>query len=189
MCYKEAYNMSYTLDAFHFSAEKSAKILRQYCKERNVSHSTLAKCTGCSYDTIGNVLSGKIQDLTFERVFKICVVLGVPVEAYMLLMLKDEDITFADDVLLYDPEHGGELHVQGTALPVGGIIPDSVAAVATPGLHDQRTMIPLDVEMYSRDELQAVLDRVTRCHEHHMADMRNHAEMQHEIICKLINKE
>lgn len=121
--------MPQSLDMFHFNPIKLGQILRQLAKDKGISKAVLQKCTGISRDTIGNIFSGETQEVSFEKLFKICFVLETPLAVVKMLLLKDEDIDFADKVLYYDPSDGAVLpatDVDTDQLPV----PDSVVAVA-----------------------------------------------------------
>lgn len=178
--------MSVSLSEFHFSAEKSSKIFQQFRKERNMSQSALEKRTGISYDTVGNILTGKVRDIKLEVAFKFCVALGIPFAVYIQLMLNDEGTDFADEVLLYDPKRDKAFPVGDHDVTASAVVPDSVAAVAT----STPVILPpaSAPDSYTREELTAILDRVAHCHDQHVADMRANAERQQEIICRLIEK-
>lgn len=90
--------MAQNLKNFHFDQDKSGKILNKWAKDAGVSIKTLGDDTGYTFDTINNSLHGKIKDLSLERVFKIATRTGHSVCEYILLMLKDEDIDFADQI-------------------------------------------------------------------------------------------
>ena len=182
--------MPESLKEFHFSAAKSANIIRQYIEERNTTPLKLSNRTGITYDTIGNILSGKVRDIKFEQLFKICVALAIPLEVYEQLMINGEDIDFADEILLYSPRHDEVIPATDKELSVDStIIPESVAAVATPTPSPQGGIASVEVDTYSRDELRAMLDRIGQCHEQHMADMRAQVDRQHNLICRLIDRD
>ena len=90
--------MAQNLKNFHFDQDKSGRILNGWAKDAGVSIKTLGDDTGYTFDTINNSLHGKIKDLSLERVFKIATRTGHSVCEYILLMLKDEDIDFADQI-------------------------------------------------------------------------------------------
>ena len=90
--------MAQNLQNFHFDQDKSGKILNKWAKDSGVSIKTLGDDTGYTFDTINNSLHGKIKDLSLERVFKIATRTGHSVCEYILLMLQDEDIDFADQI-------------------------------------------------------------------------------------------
>ena len=121
--------MACDLVHFHFNPVKTGQIIKQLFLDRGMSMSALAKKTGITYDTLDNVIRGRVQDIKFECLFKICCVLGTPIEVLMLLMMKDEDVDFADQILLYDNR-------QDEAIPATDIdsvpssVPDTVIAVA-----------------------------------------------------------
>ena len=179
--------MTYSLESFHFNPQKSGQIFRQLCKERGITKAALAARSGLSYDTVDNCLKGR-SEITFERVFKFCVVLGLPIEAYMLLLLKDEDIDFADDVLLYDLHNDDVKPISDERVPeVPSAVPDSVvdAASAAVGAAPAPPAIPSG---YSRDEMRALLDRIEHTHAAHVADLREQLARQYQIIRQLIDK-
>ena len=90
--------MSASLKNFHFDPEKSGRILNGWAKESGIGIRALADDTGYTYDTTNNSLHGKIKDLSLERVFKFATRTGHSVCEYILLMLQDEDIDFADQI-------------------------------------------------------------------------------------------
>lgn len=97
--------MAQNLQNFHFDQDKSGKILNKWAKDAGVSIKTLGDDTGYTFDTINNSLHGKIKDLSLERVFKIATRTGHSVCEYILLMLQDEDIDFADQIhVLRNPD-------------------------------------------------------------------------------------
>lgn len=118
-----------TLRSFHFRPVKLGQIIKQMMVERKVSNSLMQKMTDISRDTIENIIYGKIQDIKFEQIFKICCVLEVPVAVIEQLMIKDEDIDFADRIVYYDASSGEVLPsaiVDTAQMPVS----DTVVAVA-----------------------------------------------------------
>ena len=97
--------MAQSLRNFHFDQDKSGRILNGWAKDAGVSIKTLGDDTGYTFDTINNSLHGKIKDLSLERVFKIATRTGHSVCEYILLMLQDEDIDFADQIhVLRNPD-------------------------------------------------------------------------------------
>ena len=121
--------MSYSLRDFHFSPVKLGQILKQLRLDKDISVSYISKRTGITRDTLDNILSGDVRDVKFEQIFKLCCVLEIPIEVLLLLMLKDEDIDFVDQVLLYDNK-------EDEAIPATDIntvpssIPNTVVAAA-----------------------------------------------------------
>lgn len=121
--------MSYTLKDFHFNAVKLGQILKQLRIDKNISIAYISKCTDITRDVLDKIFSGGVRDVKFEQIFKICCVLEIPIEVLMLLMLKDEDIDFADQVLLYDNKE--DEPIPSTAIDtVPSSVPDTVVAVA-----------------------------------------------------------
>lgn len=121
--------MSASLNEFHFNPVKLGQILKQLCKDKGISIAYLHKKTEITRDTIENIMRGAVRDVKFEQIFKFCVVLGIPVEALLLLMLKDEDIDFIDQVLLYDNKEDEAIPASDLD-SVPGFVPDTVVAAA-----------------------------------------------------------
>lgn len=121
--------MSDTLRSFHFNPVKLGQIIKQMMVERKVSNGLMQKMTDISRDTIENIIKGKNQDIKFEQLFKICCVLEIPVAVIEMLMIKDEDIDFAEHIVYYDAVNGEVLpaaDVDAAQMPVS----DTVVAVA-----------------------------------------------------------
>ena len=121
--------MACTLDKFHFNSVKIGQILERFAKERGVGKGTLSRMIGVSRDTLTNIFSGDTQEVSFEKVFKICVALGIPMIAIEKLAVLDEDTDFADRIVMYDTASGDVLpatEVDIKQMPV----PETVAAVA-----------------------------------------------------------
>lgn len=121
--------MSQSLVQFHFNPVKLGQILRQFSVQYGISKTTLHKQTGISRDTITNIFSGDTQEVSFEKLFKLCCVLGVPMVVIEKLMVQDEDIDFADKIVMYDTASGDVLpasEVDIEKMPV----PETVLAAA-----------------------------------------------------------
>lgn len=92
------------LAQFHFSKEKSGRILRQWADESGLTRQELSDITGIPLNTLNNSLYGKVQDLTVDRTFKIATATGHCICEYIQLQLDNESIDFADKVhVLRDP--------------------------------------------------------------------------------------
>lgn len=121
--------MSYALRDFHFNPIKLGQIIKQLCAEKDARPSYVCKQTGITRDTFDNILRGSVHDIKFEQLFKICCVLEIPVAVIEMLMIRDEDIDFADQVVMYDAANNDVLpvsDVDAEQVPV----PDTVVAVA-----------------------------------------------------------
>lgn len=121
--------MPYTLRDFHFNPIKLGQIIKQFCAEKDVRLSYVCKQTGITRDTFDNILRGSVHDIKFEQLFKICCVLEIPVAVIEMLMIRDEDIDFADQVVMYDAANNDVLpvsDVDAEQVPV----PTTVVAVA-----------------------------------------------------------
>lgn len=155
--------MTQPLQSFHFNPIKLGEILRQLAKERDISQSKMASETGLSYDTIGNVYTGKIVKTPFEYVFKICVVLGLPLETIMVIMLKHEDIDFRDRVLLYDTN-------TDESVPVSDVLPSmapstiSEEVLETAIEQSENKFAPVDIPFgyYTKEEVKDMIADATR---------------------------
>lgn len=154
--------MPQSLDAFHFNSLKLGQILHQYCKQKGISHATLQRKTGITRDTLKNIFHGGTQEVSFEKLFKICHVLEVPLSVIEMLMLKDEDIDFADSVLYYDPAKGDILpaaDVDPEQLPVPETVVAAVEAVTAAETPAPQPTPPGTAEHIAF--LQAHIDRLT----------------------------
>ena len=121
--------MPYTLRDFHFNPIKLGQIIKQFCAEKDVRPSYVCKQTGITRATFDNILRGSVHDIKFEQLFKICCVLEIPVAVIEMLMIRDEDIDFADQVVMYDAANNDVLpvsDVDAEQVPV----PTTVVAVA-----------------------------------------------------------
>lgn len=121
--------MSCTLRDFHFNPVKLGQIIKQLCAEKEIKPSYICKCTGITRDTYDNIIRGAVHDVKFEQLFKICCVLEIPVAVIEMLMIRDEDIDFADQVVMYDAANNDVLpvsDVDAEQVPV----PTTVVAVA-----------------------------------------------------------
>lgn len=187
--------MSYSLIDFHFNPRKLGQILKQLCKDRGISKASLASKTGLSYDTVDNIFAGKIQEVSFEKLFKICCVIGVPVEVVMMLMVKDEDIDFVDEILLYSIEANEALPVSDidqsqTLGPVSAAVSAVAEAVAAAEVSPQDVRPSADVPCtgYSREEVSLLLDRIERQHVRHIAELTSCHERTHRVLELLISQ-
>lgn len=120
--------MTYDLIHFHFNPVKTGQIIKQLCNDRGMSMASLAKKTGITYDTMDNIFRGRV-DVKFEQLFKVCCVLGLPIEALLLTMLKDEDVDFRDQILLYDNREDEAIPATNLDV-VPSVVPDTVIAAA-----------------------------------------------------------
>lgn len=182
--------MSYSLVSFHFNPFKLGQVCKQYAKDRGISQAAMAARTGLSYDTVGNIYAGKVQKIPFEYVFKICVVLGIPVEVVMMLMLKDEDIDFADQVLLYNTVEDKTVPVPD-AVPdlIAGPVPDSVAdtaiavAASVTPLEPAASVDPLR-SCYTPDDVHTIIERINAAHAAHVQDLKEQFAKEREASAK-----
>lgn len=192
--------MSHSLVTFHFSALKAGQIIKQYCKIRGISKAALAAKTGISYDTVDNFFQGKVKEVQFERIFKYCVVIGIPIELFMLQMLDGEDIDFSDDVKLYN---NSEDATSAAELPAGALsdaVPDTVAAVASAVMQVTESVSVPHVDdggAYSmREDLHETLARTERHYNEHIADMAESRRLlieQHDkevaVLCQQLERQ
>lgn len=176
--------MIQSLVQFHFNPIKFGQIVKATAKEKGVSQATLASKTGLSYDTVGNIYSGKVQKAPFEHVFKICVVLGTSIEVLMMLMLKDEDIDFLDDVLLYDTRDDTTVSMPETVPTlVAGPVSDNVANAAIAATIAPPAQAEPPAGYYTLEDLNRAVDQANAKHEAviaHMKESRVHLIQQHD---------
>ena len=176
--------MAQSLVQFHFNPIKFGQIVKATAKEKGISQSTLSSNTGLSYDTVGNIYGGKVQKVPFEYVFKICVVLGVPIEVVMMLMLKDEDINFLDDVLLYDTQDDTTVSMPETVPTlVAGTVSDTVANAAIAATITAPAQADPQASYYTLDDLNRAVDQANAKYEAiiaHLKESRAHLIQQHD---------
>lgn len=121
--------MSYTLEQYHYNSIKLGQILLNFCKDRGISKAALSRQTGISRDTLTHIITGDTQEVSFEKLSKICIVLGISLGMLVVLMTADEDIDFRDRIVLYNPSTNAMLpasDLDHESLPV----PETVVAVA-----------------------------------------------------------
>ena len=121
--------MPYSLRDYHFNSIKLGQILKQLRQEKDISAAYISKRTGITRDTLDNIFSGDVRDAKFEQVFKLCCVLEIPMVVLLILMLKDEDIDFMDQVLLYDNKKDESIPATDINT-VPSSVPDTVVAAA-----------------------------------------------------------
>lgn len=183
--------MQKTLLEYHFDPKKSGEILKRWVKDAGMSYAEVADQTGYSQDTINNSLSGKIKELSLERVFKIAVLTGHSVCEYLREMLDGADIAFADriHVLTDKPLHMVK-YTDTIAPSLPAVLPEHHTDDAT---LDRFRRIHGDYAAAIREQTKQQLDTMERQHrEHnstveklhaaHLDDLyKNHAE----VVAKL----
>lgn len=155
--------MSYNLRTFHFNPVKLGQILKLLMQERNVRASHISRATDITRDTIDNILTGKVHDVKFEQLFKFCCVLEVPMTVVESLMIKDEDIDFADQIVYYDTQSGDVLpmsEVSVEQLPVSPAVVAVAEAVAAADKPPEPAPNTKTTDEYIAF-LQAHIDRLT----------------------------
>ena len=155
--------MACTLDKFHFNSVKIGQILERFAKERGVGKGTLSRMIGVSRDTLTNIFSGDTQEVSFEKVFKMCVAFGVPMIAFEKLGVLDEDTDFADKIVMYDTASGDVLpatEVDIEKMPVPETVLAAAEAVAATDNPPAQVQPNKTTEEYI-SFLQAHIDRLT----------------------------
>lgn len=198
--------MPQSLVSYHFNSYKTGQIIKQYAKDRGVSQASMAAKTGLSFDTVGNIYAGKVQKIPFEYLFKFCVVLAIPIEVFMMLMLKDEDIDFEDQVLLYNTIEDKPVPV-ADAVPslIAGAVPDAVVdtavavAAAAPALEAVVAATADSSHTYfTADDVNDAVDKVRKSYEAHISDLKEafaqereaserHCKQLHELAMGMIS--
>lgn len=180
--------MAYSLASFHFNPIKFGQICKQYAKDRGISQASMAANTGLSYDTVVNIYQGKVQKIPFEYVFKMCVVLAIPIEVVMMIMLKDEEIDFLDQVMLYNT-------VEDVVVPVEEAVPTLVPAETPEAVVETAAQVTAAMPVveasvarsdaghnagsYTAEELHTIIGKINDAHNAHLDDLRTaHAREQ-----------
>lgn len=181
-------NKPQTLAEFHFDKEKSGDILRRWVDESGLTRNEIAEKVGMSVHTLNNSLYGKVQDLSIDRTFKISVATGHSVCEYIRLMLKDENIDFADQIhvlrdvdmtlVKYTEAHGQHVPAKPSEPPTDDMLDrfrrvyDTVIAQ----LRDQVQQLK-DSREIMRQQYQQQLETMERQHViHNTAIETHHAE-------------
>lgn len=90
--------MGKSLASFSFDKVKAGLILRRYMEEAGISQRQAAMQLGMTDDMLSNVLRGQNKEISFERVFKICILSGRSLCEFLRDMMAGEDVEFADRV-------------------------------------------------------------------------------------------
>lgn len=130
---------------FHFDAQKSAKILKEWVKESGMPYQRVAEVTGYSYDTINNSLAGRISEISLERVFKIATCTGHSVTEFLAISLQGTDAAFAPDAALITAQN----------VPHTGKEQDAEDGHAVPGVLDRFKALYLRMIDQMRDQHEA----------------------------------
>lgn len=163
----------HNLYSFRFNPIKYGQIIQQLREEAGESTSSLAKRINETYDVVNNLQRGR-GGLSFERAFKLCTALRIPMESFMRLMLKDEDIDFWDDILLYDLSNGKIVPMSDPKVSeVPNAVSDTVATVAS--VAAAIPFEPTSVQT-SKEDTQAQLTRQASLYEAHIADLHAYIE-------------
>lgn len=155
--------MPQSLASYHFNPVKLGQILHQLAKDKGISKACIQRATGIHRDTLANIFHGETQEVSFEKLFKLCYVLEVPVSVVEMLLLKDEDIDFADKVLYHDPSGGSVVpstDVDPSQLPVTETVVAVAEAVAAAETSTPAPTPPVTAEYVAF--LQAHIDHLTR---------------------------
>ena len=177
--------MSHNIVSFHFNPLKCGQIIRQYAKNRGISQEALAARIGISYDTMGNIYAGKVQKIPLEYVFKFCVVLGIPIEVLMMLMLKDENIDFADQVLLYDNADDKTVPVEAVVPSlVAGPVPESVADAAASAPPMEAVHHDAAHTCHIHGDQHALVDILNAAHALHTKDLKEQFDKERETAAR-----
>ena len=163
--------MPYTLQTWHVNPRKLGQILKQYIKESGYTVAHIQHETGISRDTIDNILSGKVQEVTFEKLLKICCSIHIPMTAVKMMLLADEDIDFRDRISIVDVSTGDVLpatDVDPSQLPVPETVKVAAEAVAAaekppeparPGAHTEEYVLFLQQHI---SQLTSLLEMALR---------------------------
>jgi DNA-binding Xre family transcriptional regulator len=155
--------MPCTLRDFHFNPIKLGQIIKQLCVEKDIRPSYMCKLTGITRDTFDNILRGSVHDVKFEQLFKICCVLEVPVAVIEMLMIRDEDIDFEDQVVMYDAANNdvmpvSDVDAEQVPVPTAVVaVAEAVAAAENPPLSAPHTRTADEYIAF----LQAHIERLT----------------------------
>jgi transcriptional regulator with XRE-family HTH domain len=165
--------MAFTLATYQFNMLKAGAIILQLKKTKGCTFDDMEEGTGISTDTLKNLTKGRGQ-LTLERAFKICAYFGIPILAFVALMVEGDNIDFAHLILTYNPATSTTAPITDEQVtPIQDTIPDQVAEAAlsvpdAPPVHHDSV---IHVEHNSQ----------------HIDDLRTQLTRQDEIIRQLLD--
>lgn len=152
----------YTLATFHFDKSKSACILKSWVKDSNLSYRQLDELTQIPYDTITNYMTGRVQDLKLEIIFKICVATGHSICEFISLMLDGIEINFADQLITEPPA----AHEEITELPDAPPPPPEMPSIT---IHD----LPESLQQIHQEH-ESQLNRFRAVHMHYVGQLQEY---------------
>ena len=155
--------MLYSLAGWHINPRKLGQILKQLFKEGGYSIAYVSRDTGISRDTIENILAGKIQEVSYEKLQKICCSIRVPLTVVKTMVFQDEPVDFLDRVFLVDATTGEIVSftdIDRSQLPVPETVVAAAEAVAAAEKPLEPTRPTKTTEEYIAF-LQAHIDRLT----------------------------
>ncbi len=143
-----------TIDVFHFDKQKSGALLKKWIKDMGLTQHHAAEMTNIHIDTLQNCLSGRIQDIKFEIVFKLAVITGHTVDDYIKEMLDGEDVAFYCRAV-------PDIPVDPVATP-----PAPITEIAMLDAAHEKELAFLS-QVYERQ-----IDRIAKIHEQRIADLK-----------------
>lgn len=95
--------MGKSLASFAFDKVKAGQLLRGYLDDSGISLRQAAMQLGMTDDMLSNVLRGQNKEISFERVFKICILSGRSLCEFFTDMMEGEDVDFSDRIHAFCP--------------------------------------------------------------------------------------
>ena len=154
-----------TIDVFHFDKEKSGNLLKKWLKECGLSQHHAADLTGIHQDTLFNCLSGRVQDIKFETVFKIALITGHTVDDYIREMLEGLDVPFYCRVVQDPPAPD-----PAASAPVDALRPDTVL--------DKELSVIAKLYEHQLNHLEKQFHMIERMHDREIARLEAFYEKQ-----------
>lgn len=119
----------YSLKNYQFNTQRSGEILKRWLVTAGISQSAAARAIGVTDDTLSGCLRGNVKQPTFSYVVKICILTGHTIEEYLRLVIADDPVEFANDIVWSSqtPAASNTSHSASHAHHVNGIVTTDVS--------------------------------------------------------------
>ena len=98
---------------FYFNPKISGQVLSSMLKSRGISITSAADSTGIMYDTLRKCLSGDVQRVSLDTIFKVCKITGYTMADYLQRYFEADQTDIFSDVLSSVPDKSSVSPCQG----------------------------------------------------------------------------
>ena len=161
--------MGKSLASFSFDKVKAGQILRRYMEEAGISQRYAAPQLGMTDDMLSNVLRGQNKEISFERIFKICILSGRSLCEFLTDMMEGEDVDFADRIHTFcggsaDPAAPSSVH--GIAVRKTEVIAQKTEIIEEAANPLSKSLGP-DILAFLRADRQEQSERTNQIHDNY----------------------